>query len=548
MTETNISTGAQWLVVALVAMLWFVMLGYRDLAEPDEGRYAEIPREMVASGDWVTPRLNGFKYFEKPAFQYWMTAATFTLFGESNTSSRLWVALISFLGALWVMYVGARLWGREAGFYAFLVLSSSMLYLLLGHFITLDMTISVFLGLGVGSLLLAQQKRDDPARVRNWMLLGWAMLGLAVLTKGLIGLVLPGGAIVIYTLWQGDWALWRHLHLGKGLLLLLLVTAPWFIAVSIANPEFPEFFFIHEHFDRYTSTVHRRDQPFWYFLPILLVGLLPWLNSGLRALFKPGFRWWPEHRGEFDSNRFLWVFAVFILLFFSLGRSMLPAYILPLFPALALLVGRQLAHRPGLGMESWALLGMGVVALILALAADRFATDRLPVELLDRYRYWVLAAALVMIAGGWITRRYFSASGQRAAVALTLSAILGVQILSWGYQDLGEARSSRKLAQVIEPYAAAGARVYGVSSYPQSLPFYLKRTIQLALTTGELAMGIRQEPEKWIADWDTFLSHWMQEEQAVAVFSVRDFNLLDSDSLPGRIIYRDPRKLAVVRR
>ena len=89
MTETNISIGAQWLVVALVAMLWFVMLGYRDLAEPDEGRYAEIPREMVASGDWVTPRLNGFKYFEKPAFQYWMTAATFSLFGESNASARL---------------------------------------------------------------------------------------------------------------------------------------------------------------------------------------------------------------------------------------------------------------------------------------------------------------------------------------------------------------------------------------------------------------------------------------------------------------------------
>ena len=548
MTETNISTGAQWLVVALVAMLWFVMLGYRDLAEPDEGRYAEIPREMVASGDWVTPRLNGFKYFEKPAFQYWMTAATFTLFGESNASARLWVALISFLGALWVMYVGARLWGREAGFYAFLVLSSGMLYLLLGHIITLDMTVSVLLALGIGSLLLAQQKRDDPVRVRNWMLLGWAALGLAVLTKGLIGLVLPGGAIVIYTLWQRDWALWRHLHLGKGLLLLLLVTAPWFIAVSLANPEFPEFFFIHEHFDRYTSSVHRRDQPVWYFLPILLVGLLPWMNSGLRTLFKPGFRWWPEHSGEFDPVRFLWVFAVFVLLFFSLGRSMLPAYILPLFPALALLVGRRLVRHPGLLMESWALIGGGVAAVVAGLLAGRFATEYLPLELLDRFRYWLFAAALVMLAGGWIMRRYFSASGQKAAVALTLSAILGVQILNWGYQDLGEPRSSRKLAQVIAPYAAEGARVYGVKSYPQSLPFYLKQTIQLAISTSELEMGIRQEPEKWIADWDTFLSRWMVEEQAVAVFDMGDYKRLDTASLPGRIIYRDPRKLAVVRR
>ena len=166
--------------------------------------------------------------------------------------------------------------------------------------------------------------------MRNWMLLCWLLTGLAILTKGLIGIVLPGGAVVICTLWQRDWALWRHLHIGKGVALLLLVTSPWFIMVSIANPEFAEFFFIHEHFDRYTSDVHRRNQGLLYFLPVLLLGLFPWVGRGLKALIRPGFQWLPHNSSGFDAVRFVWVYAVFIYLFFSLGHSMLAPYLMRL--------------------------------------------------------------------------------------------------------------------------------------------------------------------------------------------------------------------------
>ena len=252
-------TGTKLVVAALAAIIWFALLGYRDLIEPDEGRYAEIPREMVASGDWVTPRLNDFKYFEKPALQYWMTAISFKLFGESNASARLWTALIGFVCGLFIWYLGAKLFNPEAGFYGFIITISGLLFVGLGHYLTLDMGVSAFMVLGVGSLALAQSRRDDPVHVRNWMLLGWSMLAGAVLTKGLIGVVLPGGAVVLYSLWQRDWALWKNLHLFKGLLLFLLLTVPWFVAVSLANEEFAEFFFIHEHFDRYTTTAHQRE-------------------------------------------------------------------------------------------------------------------------------------------------------------------------------------------------------------------------------------------------------------------------------------------------
>jgi len=536
----------RWTVVALAALIWFGLLGQRDLMGPDEGRYAEIPREMVASGDWLTPRLNDIKYFEKPALQYWLTAISYELFGVSVASARLPLALVSFLGALWAMFVAGRLWGQRAGFYAFLLLISSFLYAALGHIITLDMMVGVFLAFGVGALLIAQSRRDDPRHVRNWMLFGWAALGLATLSKGLIGLVLPGGAILIYSLWQRDWALWRHLHIGKGLLLYLLVTAPWFVAVSVANPEFPEFFFIHEHFARYTSTVHQRDQAVWYLLPILLLGLIPWIPSGLRALLRPGFDWLPARAGGFDPLRFLWVYALFILLFFSAGHSMLAGYILPMFPALALIMGRQLSRRPLVGLDGGLLALLGLLLLGIGIGLESLLAGRYPPSQLAAFRPWVLAAGGVLSISALLLYR-LRWRGDRAVVVMAIGFLLASQILLRGFQPLGVHRSSRALVEAIRPWTDAGAPVYSVANFSRDLPFYLGRPVWLALTPSELQMGIDQEPAKWIPDWESFSRRWQGERQAVAVFRAGDFPGFRNRGLPMRVIYRDLNKIAVVK-
>ena len=148
---------------------------------------------------------------------------------------------------------------------------------------------------------------------------GWAALALATLTKGLVAVVLPAATVVVYSLWQRDWGLWKNLHLFKGLLLFLLITAPWFVAVSIVNPEFAEFFFIHEHFERYTSEVHNREGPIYYFIPVLLLGVSPWIVTSLRSLVSPGFGLLPDKPGQFDPQRFMWTFVVVTFCFFFTG-------------------------------------------------------------------------------------------------------------------------------------------------------------------------------------------------------------------------------------
>jgi 4-amino-4-deoxy-L-arabinose transferase-like glycosyltransferase len=558
----------------VAAIIWFALLGYRDLIEPDEGRYSEIPREMIESGDWVTPRLNGFKYFEKPPLQYWATAAVFTIFGESDATARLWIALAGFLGAGWIGFVARRLYDTKAGFCAGVVAGSCLLYTAMSHTITLDLTLTVFLAVSVCSLVLAQIQRENKSHVARWMMIGWAALACATLTKGLIGLVLPTGAVVVYTVWQRDWALWRHLHIGKGLLVFLALTVPWFVAVSLKNPEFPEFFFIHEHLERYTTTTHSRYEPPWHFFPVFLLGMFPWTFIAIKTLVKPGFRWRGGGSGSengnrargskgFNAERFLWVFAVVVFVFFSFGQSKMWAYILPIFPVIAILVGRKLSVQGLSRVDVWTIAGLAAAFFVAAWLAPGQAKDEIRAELARVYRPWIIAAAcslaLASAAGFGALRtskrtrtdgpgRLEEPKRRIAPVAsVALFAILAVQCLLWGYHSQSPLRSSRQAADAIAPYITEDTEIFSLRRYPQSLPFYIRRIITLVDVEDELKMGIEQEPEKWIATLGGFERRWLDADQAIALMDRGEYDKFEKNGLPMKLIFTGPKQIAVLK-
>ena len=251
-----------WVLAALFTLAWFGVLDYRHLVASDEGRYGEIAREMYATGDWVTPRYNGYKYFEKPPLQAWMTAIAYTLFGVGEWQSRLWTGITGYVAILATGFTAWKLVGGErgvlAGWVSAILLASSPMWNVGGHFNTLDMGLSSILSCALFALLLAQRAGLSVTARRNWMWLCWAFMALAVLSKGLIGLVIPGMVLVVYTLTTWDWGLWKRLHLFSGLVVFFLIATPWFVLVSLKNPEFPHFFFIHEHWDRFTKDGHNR--------------------------------------------------------------------------------------------------------------------------------------------------------------------------------------------------------------------------------------------------------------------------------------------------
>jgi len=531
-----------WWLIALLALVWFGSLEYRALVKPDEGRYAEIPREMVATGDWLTPRLNGIKYFEKPALQYWATAAGFELLGRSDGTARLWPGLTGFLGILLTWFAGRRLFGPTAGLLAAATLASSLLYLMIGHINTLDMGLSFFLEAAICGFLLAQR---EPERPRGWMLVAWAALALAVLSKGIVALVLTGATLVLYSLTSRDWAPWRRFEFLRGLPLFLAIAAPWFIAVSIANPEFARFFFIHEHFERFLTKVHGRYQPPWYFVPILLTGLLPWTTLALQAL---AGAWRRYADAVFQPRRFLLLWCVVVFGFFSVSDSKLPSYILPLFPAAALLLGDALPRlqRRTLLAHLAIVAVVALVALALSPQAVRFASEATPADMMAAYGRWLTAAAALWLAGTLVAIGLaWRARIVAATLVLAVAGFAGGLVTLLGVENLSPANSARQIAGVVRPLLSPGVPFYSVRMYEQTLPYYLDRTVTLVDYRDELDFGLTQEPQKWVPSLDEFKRRWQADTDAFAIMDHGQFESLLRDGLPMTQIVRDTRRVIV---
>jgi 4-amino-4-deoxy-L-arabinose transferase-like glycosyltransferase len=532
-------------LLAAFALAWFCNLGYRHLIKPDEGRYAEIPREMVATGDWLTPRINGYKYFEKPPLQYWATAASFTAFGLNEWAARVWPGLTGFLGVLLVFWAGNRLFGPPAGLIGAAVTASSALYAIVGHLLTLDMGLSVFMAASVFAFAVGQAEPAERER-RRWMLLAWAAMALAVLSKGLVGAVLPIASAGAYILVQREWKLLSRLEIVRGGLLFLAITAPWFVMVSLANPEFPRFFFIHEHVERFLTKEHDRYQPAWFFVPVLLLGMLPWIVALVPALLRA----WPRRAVEgFDARRFLLVWCAVVFVFFSVSSSKLLPYILPLFPALSLLVGDYLrsADRRVLFAQAAVTLLVGAALAVAAPRAPLYSSDAIPPDLLERYVPWLIAAGLALAGGGLASAACLARDLRLYGVLAFAFAGLGAaQLALSGYQTLSPSLSAYDIAHKVRDQLKPDTPFYFVETFDHSALFYLRRQVTMVAVKDELADPIEREPRDFLPDAAAFARSWQADGQAFAMFAGNDLDdFLKAYPLPMRVVASDPRRVVV---
>ncbi len=546
-SQTPPKRSALILLAAVFIAVWFGNLEYRKLIRPDEGRYAEISREMAVTGDWVTPRLNGIKYFEKPPLQYWATAAAYRLFGEHHWTTRLWPALTGLFGILLVYFAGRRLFGPSAALYATLVLASSAGYVAVGHTNTLDMGLTFFMTATLIAFLLAQRAGASPANSRGWMLVAWTCAALAVLSKGLIGIVLPAAALAIYVALQRDFGLLRRLQWRTGITIFLAVAAPWFVLVQLANPEFARFFFIHEHFERFLTKVHHRVEPWWFFFPMLAIGMLPWLTLLPQAFARAWHTQGPAR--AFQPARFLLIWAVFIFTFFSLSNSKLPSYILPIFPALALLIGIKLAETEARGLLWHAvpvlLAGVAIVMLAPGVVV-KVSTLVLPPLLYQAYVPWIAAGGFAALIGGGCAA-YCCRRGKldTGLIAMGFGGLLATQLVITGHNALSPSYSGYNLAQEIKPYLSKPVPFFSVRTYDQTLPFYLQRTVTLVAFQGEFAYGLEHEPRLWLPDIPSFERAWRSERRALAIMEPDTYAELKRSGLPMQVIARDIRRVVV---
>ena len=540
------------LALVFLLILWFGALEYRDLFHPDEGRYAEIPREMVASGDWITPRLNDLKYFEKPVLQYWITAVSYKLLGEDEWTARLWPALSGFLTLLLVYLTGKRLSGRRAGIAAALILASTFEFFVFSQVLTLDMGLTFFMTLALSSFIASRDTRCNSSERRNWAILIWIAMALAVLSKGLVGLVLPGLVFVAYVVVERDWKMFGHVHLLPNVLVFLATAMPWFIWVQMRNPEFFQFFFIHEHFGRYATTAHHRSGGWYYFLIMLLIGTVPWTFAYAAALKRAWRNPAPDH---FDVKPFrllvLWV--VVITGFYSLSQSKLPGYIVPVYPALGLLLGCAIGDGR-LRLSFRHLFGIGAAGGVLAIVAPfithvpKFATDA---DLIRPYVPWIMAAGLSIVATSVLGLSLFRSRYRYVLPVVALGSLVTFQLVVSGTQSIANQFSVEELVESAQQKTglfASSAPFYSVGMYDQTLSLEIKRPVVLVAYQDELAMGISEEPERAIKTIEEFRQRWFLERQAYAIMTPK--RLVEEQNLgtPMIVLVANKRVVIVARK
>jgi 4-amino-4-deoxy-L-arabinose transferase-like glycosyltransferase len=553
MREQPLDTRRRALLLwALIALLWFGPLNSTRLFEPDEGRYAEIPREMLESGDWVTPRLDAIKYFEKPPLQYWATAVAFKFFGAHAWSTRLWPALAGYVGLLLTWILGRRLYDERTAALAVLVQGSALLYFGIAHIATLDMSLCLGLQIAMSALaLLAKRAEVPPPLEHRWALPCLLGLGiaLAVLAKGLVGILIPGVVAVLYIVWMRDWSLTWRAQPWWSVLALAVLAAPWFLLVSIRNPEFAHFFFIVQHFQRFVSRAgFDRYEPGWFFVPVLAVGLLPWTTFLPRALCGA---FGAARRGE-RGTALLVVWALFVFVFFSVSQSKLIPYILPLMPALALLSGRSLAAMSAARIArhftaiAWF---AGIVGVSILLLWRLPVAARL-VEQASNASIAAFACAFLLLAlGAGIAVRLTRRDRLLPAAAVAaLGAWLLAQCALIGAAQLPRMQYLTEIEQQTAPWVGNSTHIFCVNDYWQPLPFYWRRPCTLVGYRGELDFGLQQEPALGLSNLQQFASAWQLQTDALAILRPQDYQQLQALGLPMRLIYTAGSLVAVVRR
>ncbi|CAN5209668.1 glycosyltransferase family 39 protein [soil metagenome] len=409
----RVSPGAPWpaATVGLCCVVWLALTaGWRPLTMPDEGRYVGVAWEMLRSGNWTVPTLDGLPFFHKPPLLYWLTAASMAVFGPNEWAARLGPVLAASASA-WGLFLFVRRWLDEASArLSLLVLLTMPMFFIGAQFTNHDMLVAGCIGV---TLLLAAHATlaAEAGKPHRWALLGaFVFAALGMLAKGLIGFVLPVMIIFAWVVVTRRPKALLHLVWPPGLIAFVLVAAPWFVAMQGRFESFFHYFFVVQHFQRFSAGGFNNAQPFFFFVPVVLLLSLPWsvwIYRALRLQWSRGAEAEPKRR---DVRWLMWAWALVVIVFFSIPQSKLVGYVLPALPPLAfLLADAVLAGRAGRPVDrpeprwlSFLVMGAAVLCVGVAVAAAFFPRNSVklaardavlrmnpgePVLMLDRYAY-----------------------------------------------------------------------------------------------------------------------------------------------------------------
>ena len=458
----------------LCYLIFFHRLGHYPLWDPDEGRIGVIAKEMLASGNWLTLTQNGAPYYDKPVPYFWLIALGLEFLGLSELAVRLPSAAAAGLTVASVFLWGARSGGMARGLWAGMILATSMEFIFLGRLGKMDMVFAFFFTAALLSFLWWRE------RGRGAIWLFYLFVGLASLAKGPAGVLLPLLIVGITVAVERRWELFREMRLLEGAGVVLLVSGPWYLMAALRDPEYIRTFLWDHNVLRFFTLEKgiKHPEPVYFFIPVLVGGFLPW-----SLLLPPALHFlWERRRDSGGEERlFLLVWAATVLCFFSLARNKLGTYMLPLFPALALLSAdavRRFAagEEPVRWRRLWMLYGSLCWLFLLWSAApvsEMILASRYPQYFPLGLPQWLSSIFFLAALLAWAFRRE-----RRIPWLVALSALWFVL---WFYEakvdEISELRSTRALAELVRASAAKDFRMIAIRS--ESLPFYLSSGVEV---------------------------------------------------------------------
>ncbi|VVC75706.1 Undecaprenyl phosphate-alpha-4-amino-4-deoxy-L-arabinose arabinosyl transferase [Aquicella siphonis] len=545
-SRSNWTTDIFFLTV-IVLLCYLLWLGSYPLFTPDEGRYSEVAREMVASGDYVTPRVNGVAFLDKPVLYYWLQAAAIHLFGIREWALRFFPAVFGTFGCILTYACGRRLFDRRTGLLSAIILASAPLYFGGAHYANLDLEVAVLIS---ASLLLFITGVQSEGNARRRLLLGaYTAAALAFLTKGLIGIAFPAMITCAWIILLSRWRILLNMHLIKGLFLFALIVLPWYVLAQQANPEFLHFFFVTQQVSRFLSAGEfNNPTPFWFYMPIVLAGFYPWTGFLFQSL-GDAFQKIRADRHEHLSELYLLLWVAVIFIFFSIPRSKTITYILPIFPALAMLTGRYLsqywdkARQPVIywSIAAVLLLGVFIAGALISLSYYHW------MDLRPGFMPYLKTMAGLYLVGSLISPLLMGREKLFPLFALlAVNSLLVLLTLTVGAKHLNQ-NTAKPLITDLQKIIKPQDEVITYFKFYQDVPLYLRRRITIVADwkspriaendnwMRELWYGMPfQNTDDWLIDENQFWTRWNGEKR---VFVFVNENYFDQFKLRAPSYY-----------
>ncbi len=505
--------------VLAILYLYLAHLGSYHLMDPDEGRYNQIPHEMLLSGDFITPHLNGVEYFEKPAFQYWFTAIMMKIFGVTEFAGRILPAL-SAIGCVGLVgFLGTMMYSRKVGLLASAILATSCLNLIVASINILDMALTLFM-----TACMVFFYAFEHTEKKKWLVAFYIAMGFGVLTKGLVAIILPFGILFWYTILTKRPRLFLKLFYLPGILTFLIVTVPWFYLVCQANHDFFYFFFIREHFLRFTTKMHDRFQPWWFFIPFVIIGMLPWTGFLLSLFSKKGvIRKTTSQRNRFDIIfLLLWFFIIFI--FYSISDSKLVPYIMPCWMPLAILIAasiKRFEDENSWLCHSFLINSILCLAFVGALVGYVLSSNYLTID--EFIAEGGLLTATLFI--GTIASIFVWIKTKRFRCTVSVLCVMGF-FFGLGLHDVQQQvhnnQSAYYVSQKINELNPQDALIVNYGDFYHGIPYYTNQRVALADFKGELEFGSEHPSGAgWFFNGEELNDLWNSQKRIIIVVKER---------------------------